>query len=133
MKNYEPWTIVPVGTKIVRVDSSKILIRWQTYTVVEVVESDVILKWEEKYWRFLIWCFAPYIEEEKQVKTDWIPTYVALKEMPYVSKWAILVDRTQQGNSIIVVSNTCGAYWPWDETTLTWLLKEHPEDFKKIN
>lgn len=131
MKNYEPWTIVPVGTKIVRVDPSELLEAWKVYIVKEIHEYAVLVEGDNT--AYGIEYFAPYIEEDKQVETDWLPTYVALKDMPYISKWAILVDRTQQGNSIIVVSNTCGAYWPWDETTITWLLKEHPEDFKKIN
>lgn len=130
MKNYAPWAIVPVGTKVVRTTQNIILEVWKVYTVVKNTADWIIIKWYEVHWEFNIVNFAPYEEEED---TKIIPVYVTLKDMPYISKGSVIIQRTDwtvvnQANDNY--SNNPSNYIIDD---LNWLLKEHPEDFKKIN
>lgn len=131
MQNYATGTIVPVGTKIVRIEESNVLEVWRVYIIKKIDQSYVKAEWSDGF--YSIESFAPYIEEDKQVETNWLPTYVALKDMPWISKGSVIVCRS---NGIVLnqaddnYSNNPSSYII---DYLDWLLKEHPEDFKKIN
>lgn len=131
MKNYEPWTIVPVGSKIVRNHpNNQWLFNWIVCTV---IDSTVYYVTSDVEWDFKIENFAPYIEE---IETDWLPTYITLKFIPWVYKGSVIVNGVPKGKGITVIQND--TKFPEKlsidhEDNVRWLLKEHPEDFKKIN
>lgn len=131
MQNYESWTIVPVGTKIVRTQGSSYLKVWEVYIVSYTDDSFIRVEGSNEF--FNIDCFAPYIEEEKKEEVNSLPTYVVLKYMPWISKGSVIVQRTDWTVINQADDNFSNNRSNYIIDYLNWLLKEHPEDFKKIN
>lgn len=135
MKNYEPGTIVPVGTKILRNHpTNQCDMNWSICTVTDSTIYYVTIEWE---WDFKIENFAPYKEVVEDIQSyDSLPTYITLKFIPWVSHGSIIVNLVQKWRGIKVIqddSNFSESLSVDQEDYIRWLLKEHPEDFKKIN
>lgn len=134
MKNYAPGTIVPVGTKVVRTKDADWMIEvWAVYTVSDYDKWFILLEWLENTWHWNIEYFAPYEEEYELEDTATLPVYLTLKEMLYISKGSVIVQRTDWTVVHQADSNYSNNPWNYVIDNLNWLLKEHPEDFKKIN
>lgn len=134
MQNYAPWTIVPVGTKVVRTQVSSYLKVWEVYIISYTDDSFVRVEGSNEF--FNINFFAPYIEEEVKKEAYSLPAYITLKFIPWVSKGSVIVNGIPKGKWITVIQND--TKFPEKlsidhEDNVRWLLKEHPEDFKKIN
>lgn len=143
MQNYSPRTIVPVGTKVIRTKYANWVIEiWAVYTVSNCDKWFILLEWLESTWRWDIENFAPYEEAELE-DTSTVPTYVTLKEMPYISKGSVIVKWKETinlnldfENNLTVVQNNINSIHKLDSTQenfLLWILENHPENFKKIN
>lgn len=133
MQNYAPWTIVPVGTKVVRTMESSTLKVWEVYTVEYIDSRDVSVEGFTPM--YSIDCFAPYEEKKEETNVDWLPVYITTKFIPWVSKGSVIVNAILKWKGIIVIQND--TKFPElstdNKNCLNWLFKEHPEDFRKIN
>lgn len=109
---------------------------WKVYTVkAQDWYANIELEWvtTETPGNWCIEYFAPYEEECEPKDASTLPVYVTLKDMPYISKGSVIVQRTDW--TIVHQANDS---FPknllnYEIDNLNWLIKEHPEDFRKIN
>ena len=124
-KCFEAWTIVPVGTKIVRHESGFApLTAWNVYTVKECTKNRVYLEeYDGNYW-FCIEYFYPL---------SCVQIYIPKKNIPILSE-----------NSVIVNSDWVFTFVGWQLSKnidvlntqhifLEWLINNHEEDFDLLH